>query len=389
MSQQSSSPPGVGRLVATNPTDTKTREFVLLKAEATIGSDEVNDFVIRDETVSRRHAVITFNQGRLKITDLGSTNGTFVNGQRIRAATTLDKGDKVRLGGADFVLMKPAPPAVSPLPPTTAQRSAEPSRTLKPTRRWSTSIRVIAESVLVGFVLGFGAAQYLAYRLYHEQNKLILAEAEAIPVRNLEPNRATAGEATTPPDAMNRSAPVAVASASPTIERPEVNRASNTSPESASADAVLPAAMALAQLVPGSGRQAGRRAQDFTLSDLQGKPVSLSAFRGKVVFLNFWATWCGACRIYKSANQPGFAILTVNIDQQAGDGVQNFLNRNGYTFPVLVDQSNQVSSAYGVSGIPATFLIGRSGDILWDCAGGLDWSDSGLRAAIEKLIPLA
>jgi peroxiredoxin len=94
-------------------------------------------------------------------------------------------------------------------------------------------------------------------------------------------------------------------------------------------------------------------------------------------------------RLYKSANQPGFAILTVNIDQQAGDVVRNFLNRNGYTFPVLLDRSNQVSSAYGVSGIPATFLIGRRGDILWDCAGGLDWSDSDLRAAIEKLIPLA
>jgi len=219
MSQEISSP-GVGRLVATNPTDAKTREFVLLKPEASIGSDEASDFVIRDETVSRRHAVIAFKRGRLEITDLGSTNGTFVNGQRIQAGTTLDKGDKVRFGGADFVLMKPEPPAVSPIPPTTARRSAEPSRPLKPARRWSMSIRLVAESVLVGFVLGFGAAQYFAYRLYHEQNKIILAEAEAIPVRNLEPNRAPAEEVTAPPSAMNKSAPVAAASASPTVERP-------------------------------------------------------------------------------------------------------------------------------------------------------------------------
>jgi pSer/pThr/pTyr-binding forkhead associated (FHA) protein/peroxiredoxin len=371
---------------------------VLLKPEVTIGSGEPNDLVIRDETVSRRHAVITFKRGRLEIADLGSTNGTFVNGQRIQAATTLNKGDKVRFGGADFVLMKPAPPALSPVPPATARRSFEPSHPLKPTRRWSTSFRIIAESVLVGFVLGFGAALYLAYSLYHEQDKIILAEAEVVPVRNLQPNRAPAEEATAPPGAMNKSAPVAAASASPTVERPEANRASAPIPKSASVtDALLPAAMALAQLVPGSGRQAGRRAPDFTLWDLQGKPISLSAFRGKVVLLNFWATWCGACRsempslesLYRSSNQPDFAILTVNIDQQARNGVRDFLNGNGYTFPVLLDPSNHVSSAYGVRGIPATFLIGRAGDILWDCAGGLDWSDSGLRVAIQNLIPLA
>jgi pSer/pThr/pTyr-binding forkhead associated (FHA) protein len=118
-------PPGVARLIATNPTDAKTREFVLLKSDASIGSDEANDFVIRDQTVSRRHALIAFKQGRLEITDLGSTNGTFVNGQRILAATTLDKGDKVRFGGADFVLLKPAPSAVSPILRTAAPRSAE------------------------------------------------------------------------------------------------------------------------------------------------------------------------------------------------------------------------------------------------------------------------
>ena len=155
--------------------------------------------------------------------------------------------------------------------------------------------------------------------------------------------------------------------------------------------------MALAQLLPGSGRQAGQRAPGFTLPDLQGKSVSLTDFHGKVVLLNFWATWCGACRgempslknLYQNLRNPDLAILTVNIDQQGASAVHNFLTQNDYTFPVLLDQSNQVSSAYRVRGIPATFLIGRNGEILWDCAGGIDWSNPDLRTAIEKLIPVA
>lgn len=72
---------GIGRLLATNPTELNAREFLLVKAKVTVGSDESNDFVIRDATVSRQHAVISFNQGRLEISDLKSTNGTFIKWQ--------------------------------------------------------------------------------------------------------------------------------------------------------------------------------------------------------------------------------------------------------------------------------------------------------------------
>jgi peroxiredoxin len=85
--------------------------------------------------------------------------------------------------------------------------------------------------------------------------------------------------------------------------------------------------------------------------------------------------------MYKNLHNPELAILTINIDQQDASAVQNFVNRSSYTFPVLLDRSNQVSMEYGVSGIPATFLIGRNGEILWDCAGGIDWSNPDLRAA--------
>ncbi len=73
--------PGIGRLVATNAVDPRAREFLLLKDRMMVGSDEANDFVIRDATISRRHAILIFQAGRLEVKDLGSTNGTFLNGK--------------------------------------------------------------------------------------------------------------------------------------------------------------------------------------------------------------------------------------------------------------------------------------------------------------------
>jgi pSer/pThr/pTyr-binding forkhead associated (FHA) protein len=161
---------GVGRLLATNPIDPKAREFVLLKATVTIGSDEANDLVIRDGTVSRRHAVISFGQGRLEIRDLGSTNGTFVNGQRIFGSAHIDKGDKIRFGGADFVFLRTVVPATTTEPAAVAvvvpnaARYATAERTVPKLKRVrSVSLRAIGELVLIAFVVGFGTAQYLAY----------------------------------------------------------------------------------------------------------------------------------------------------------------------------------------------------------------------------------
>ena len=117
-------PIGIGRFVATNPTEPKAREFLLLKATATIGSDESNDFVIRDDSVSRRHAAISFAAGQLKIEDLGSTNGTFVNGKRISGIVAFDKGDKIRIGGADFVFLRNAAATAATPAPQLADRAS-------------------------------------------------------------------------------------------------------------------------------------------------------------------------------------------------------------------------------------------------------------------------
>ena len=153
-------------------------------------------------------------------------------------------------------------------------------------------------------------------------------------------------------------------------------------------------AVSLERLFPGTGTHAGEPAGEFQLTDLGGMPVSLSAVRGKVVLLTFWATWCGVCRgelphlqnLYNNLkHHDDFAVLTINVDQRS-ELVLPFVRKNDYQFPVLLDANNRVSSAYEVGGIPANFIIDREGKIIWNCAGGVDWSDPQLQQAVEKLL---
>lgn len=115
--------------------------------------------------------------------------------------------------------------------------------------------------------------------------------------------------------------------------------------------------------------QEGFQAPDFTLTNLKGEKVKLFDYRGKPVFLNFWATWCPPCRaemplIQKLYQEKGkkIQVLTVNIqeDQQT---IEKFLKKNHYTFPVLLDKQGKVANQYWIQGIPTTFLIDKEGII--------------------------
>lgn len=152
---------------------------------------------------------------------------------------------------------------------------------------------------------------------------------------------------------------------------------------------------ALTRLIAGSGTDAGRIAPNFELPNLKGTEISLAGMRGKVVLLNFWATWCGACRsempsleklYWHFHSYHDFAMLTVSINRRGKATVSRFMARKGYTFPVLLDTSDATGAAYGVSGIPSTFVIGRNGQIIWNCVGALDWSSPRLRDALKRLL---
>ncbi|MBI5212688.1 MAG: TlpA family protein disulfide reductase [Nitrospirae bacterium] len=138
----------------------------------------------------------------------------------------------------------------------------------------------------------------------------------------------------------------------------------------------------------------GQKATDFTLKDINGNPVSLSSFKGKVVLLNFWATWCPPCRseipsmnkLYQKLKGRGFTILAVSTDRAVVD-VKDFLKTMPVSFPVVVDYNLTVSrSLYKVFMLPTTFLIDRKGVIVEKYFGDQDWTEPEIVKEIEALL---
>lgn len=132
-------------------------------------------------------------------------------------------------------------------------------------------------------------------------------------------------------------------------------------------------------------------APDFTLTDLDGNEVTLSQFRGeKNVYLNFWASWCGPCRqempdideVYKEYKDKDLVVLTINVGESSGT-VQEYIDANGFSFPVLLDTDQRVSRQYKVSSIPVSYFINKEGKIMTQRIGLL--TKEQMLSYIEKL----
>ncbi|MBQ9572715.1 MAG: redoxin domain-containing protein [Acidaminococcaceae bacterium] len=124
----------------------------------------------------------------------------------------------------------------------------------------------------------------------------------------------------------------------------------------------------------------------FTLKDQYGKTHTLDEYKGKVIFLNFWATWCPPCRaempdiqkLYEHSPREGEkAVIVLGVaapklgSETNQDGIKAFMDKNGYTYPVLMDKGGKLFEAYGIRAIPTTYLIGRDGNILGRVQGAL------------------
>jgi peroxiredoxin len=135
-------------------------------------------------------------------------------------------------------------------------------------------------------------------------------------------------------------------------------------------------------------------AHNFSLTTLDGKRVSLDAYRGKVVLLNFWATWCAPCRkempsiqtLWDRYKDQDLVVLAVSEDDGAREQITRFIHKIDVNFPVLLDHDLKIGDSYMLPGLPTTYLIGRDGTIAATIVGTQDWSRREAQTLIEYLL---
>jgi cytochrome c biogenesis protein CcmG, thiol:disulfide interchange protein DsbE len=139
----------------------------------------------------------------------------------------------------------------------------------------------------------------------------------------------------------------------------------------------------------------GKPAPDFSLADLNDKPYRLSDFRGKVVLLNFWATWCKPCReempsmeiLNKNFEKDGLVVLAVSIDRvTTSKDIPPFVKGLNLTFPVLIDSWGRTDKPYKRMGVPETFIIDQQGIIQEIIIGPRDWTRIDNLQILTKLL---
>ncbi|GHT82759.1 hypothetical protein FACS1894137_02270 [Spirochaetia bacterium] len=132
---------------------------------------------------------------------------------------------------------------------------------------------------------------------------------------------------------------------------------------------------------------------DFTVPLLNGGTRQLSALRGKVVVFNIWATWCPPCRaempsmeaLYQKYKDKGLEILAVDSGEEEQD-VARFIRQYGFTFPIGLDVSGEITEPYGTGYIPTTYIIDRQGKIISQIVGGRPWDTESVYKAFEALL---
>jgi len=137
----------------------------------------------------------------------------------------------------------------------------------------------------------------------------------------------------------------------------------------------------------------GKATPPLSRSGLDGKVVDLKAMQGRVLVVNFWATWCEPCRDEmpslqrlraKLAGKP-FEVITVNFGESA-EKIAQFLDKEKVTLPVLLDTQKETAQEWGVGGLPMTFLVDARGRVRFSVFGERDWSEGPSLALVEKLV---
>lgn len=134
---------------------------------------------------------------------------------------------------------------------------------------------------------------------------------------------------------------------------------------------------------------------EFSLPDIHGQRVSLAQFNGKVVFLNFWTTWCSECRtempamerLHRRLPERDLVMVAVSLRESA-ETVKRFMDQNRLTFTVLLDENGDIGTSYAVRAIPTTFILDRRGHIIGRALGARKWDSAKSVKLFERLLEI-
>ena len=171
------------------------------------------------------------------------------------------------------------------------------------------------------------------------------------------------------------------------------NRPTNRTARRAAVTAVAVIGATLLAALPAAGAGPSGPAPAFTLTQRGGGNLSLAQYKGQVVMLNFWASWCGPCRqemplledIYKKYGKLGFTLIGVNVEPDS-NAANDWLKQTPVSFPVVYDTQSQVSKLYDVEGMPSTVIIDRKGNLRVLHRGYKPGDENGYLDSIRALI---
>ncbi len=145
----------------------------------------------------------------------------------------------------------------------------------------------------------------------------------------------------------------------------------------------------------GDGVNQPKLPENLALSELNtSKTVSLDSFKGKVLLINFWATWCDACivempgiiKLYEDFKAQGFEVISINVDETPDTVVPEMVKKLGMSFPIYIDKNGVLSQSFDVVAIPFSIIVDRSQNVVWTGSGERDWTSEDAIEEIKNLL---